>query len=130
MSFAGFSPAANPLRLTSFSKPPFLNKQDAAALDEMLMGPEIGYTLPQLMELAGQAVGFALAQQWSREDLLHQQTPPADEHQVPRILVFCGPGNNGGDGLVAARHLRLLGYQADIVYPQEPKTEYFKVPAR
>jgi NAD(P)H-hydrate epimerase len=37
------------------------------------------------------------------------------ESDPPRILVACGPGNNGGDGLCAARHLHNEGAQVEIV---------------
>lgn len=47
-----------------------------------------------LMENAGRAVADAVAQRFS-----------------PRpTAVLCGPGNNGGDGWVAARHLRERGW--------------------
>jgi hydroxyethylthiazole kinase-like uncharacterized protein yjeF len=53
---------------------------------------QFGITLPQLMENAGKAVA-----EETRLILgdLHKQ----------HILVLVGPGNNGGDGLVAARYL-------------------------
>lgn len=43
------------------------------------------------------------------------------------ILVVCGPGNNGGDGLVAARHLAQYGYNPSIYYPKEGKNELYQV---
>lgn len=33
-------------------------------------------------------------------------------------MIICGPGNNGGDGLVAARHLVLFGYNVSVHYPK------------
>src|SRR5215216_4911153 len=54
-----------------------------------------GYTL---MLLAGEAVAETAAQMLGTRG---------------RVLVLCGPGNNGGDGFVAARRLREMGH--DVV---------------
>ena len=67
----------------------YLNAADAAALDAELMSTP-GYSLEQLMELAGLAVAEAV----------YQAIPPSVEKKR-KILLVCGPGNNGGDGLVA-----------------------------
>lgn len=61
------------------------------------MGP-LGFSVDQLMELAGLSVASSILAEY----------PPA---QYPRILIVAGPGNNGGDGLVAARHLYHFGYK-------------------
>jgi len=44
------------------------------------------------------------------------------EEHVPsgRIAVVCGKGNNGGDGLVAARLLRRAGRDVDVLLTSEP----------
>jgi hydroxyethylthiazole kinase-like uncharacterized protein yjeF len=61
---------------------------------------ERGIASLELMERAGE--GLALA------------TEPYKDGLGP-IVVVCGKGNNGGDGLVAARLLRLLGHAVDVL---------------
>ncbi|ODV84963.1 hypothetical protein CANARDRAFT_222380 [[Candida] arabinofermentans NRRL YB-2248] len=83
----------------------------AALLDQELMST-CGFTIDQLMELAGLSVAQSI----------YKVYPPSTH---TNCLILCGPGNNGGDGLVAARHLKLFGYKPIIYYPKPTKRPLF-----
>ncbi|KAK8234509.1 meiotically up-regulated gene 182 protein [Phyllosticta capitalensis] len=88
-----------------------LSAKNAAELDKELMSSG-AFSIDQLMELAGLSVSQAVYK-------LH----PISKGK--RILVACGPGNNGGDGLVAARHLHHYGYEPTVYSPKQSKNELY-----
>lgn len=82
----------------------FLTQAEAIAIDRDLFKI---WSVDQLMELAGLSCACAIAKGY----------PTAK-----RVLVVAGPGNNGGDGLVAARHLAHFGYRPTVLYPKRPRS--------
>ncbi|KAL9616401.1 MAG: hypothetical protein Q9160_008727 [Pyrenula sp. 1 TL-2023] len=88
-----------------------LSAKNAAALDQDLMGTG-GFSIDQLMELAGLSVSQAV----------YKVHPPSKGKEV---LIACGPGNNGGDGLVCARHLYQYGYTPTVYYPKPSSPQLF-----
>src|SRR3982751_5032632 len=69
-----------------------------------------GTSVEQLMERAGAALAEAA----------YRFAGP-----VP-TLILCGPGNNGGDGYVAARHLAERGVSVRVAALAEPKSDTAK----
>lgn len=90
--FMTFSDLLNP-RLPMRAEPRWTGTESAAF--DLYLQSEIGIPASLLMENAGQATA-----RWAL-DRIEEEKPSL---QAP-ILVLAGPGNNGGDALVAARAL-------------------------
>ena len=88
-----------------------LSQEEAIKLDQDLFN-ECQFSVDQLMELAGLAIANAI-----------YKTYPARSYKT--VSICCGPGNNGGDGLVAARHLSAFGYRPSVFYPKPGKSELY-----
>ena len=76
-----------------------LTTEEMAEAD--LLAVRVGVPSLKLMEVAGQCVADAA------ERIL-------DKRSGGRVLILCGPGNNGGDGFVAARILHQRGYRVEV----------------
>ena len=77
---------------------PCLDAEEMRATDRWAI-KERGVPSLELMETAGGAVAEAAAQAASSS----------------KAAIVCGKGNNGGDGLVAARALRETGFEVDAL---------------
>jgi ADP-dependent NAD(P)H-hydrate dehydratase / NAD(P)H-hydrate epimerase len=77
---------------------PCLDADEMRATDRWAI-QDRGVPSLQLMETAGRAVAEAAA----------------DVARSSRAAVICGKGNNGGDGLVAARFLREMGFEVEAL---------------
>uniref|UniRef100_A0A1I8AJP2 NAD(P)H-hydrate epimerase n=1 Tax=Steinernema glaseri TaxID=37863 RepID=A0A1I8AJP2_9BILA len=97
--------ATDPKRMTSTGVK-YLTQVEAISVDQELFN-EYKFSVDQLMELAGLSCAEAFSSRYSKG----------------KVLVISGPGNNGGDGLVCARHLKLFGYDPVVLYPKHSKSE-------
>ena len=86
---------------------PLFNAAGMRELDRTAI-EEVGIAGTVLMEVAGRGCAEAV------EELLPDGT-------AGRVAVVCGKGNNGGDGFVAARHLKHAGHQVDVFLIADPE---------
>ncbi|SFI81297.1 NAD(P)H-hydrate epimerase [Paenibacillus sp. UNC496MF] len=86
-----------------------VTSEEMRRLDRQTIG-ELGIPALALMENAGRAIA---------EEAIRLLAETGKRRAKWAILV--GKGNNGGDGLVCARHLRELGHDAVLVYAVPPE---------
>lgn len=90
--------------MTPLDGTPVLTAHEMRAAEERAMAA--GESVETLMQRAGQGVADAV-----------RRLAGANE-----ILVLCGPGNNGGDGYVAAARLRAAGCRVRVAASGTPRT--------
>ena len=96
---------------------PLANAAQSAEIDRLA---QKNYDLSSevLMEAAG-----ALS---AKEILSYLKEQDHRNIRVPSVMILCGPGHNGGDGLVVARHLLSEGISVKIFFSEPMKSALLK----
>ena len=94
----------------------YLTSEEMRRIDEVAIG-DFGIDVLSLMENAG------------LQTALLAKRLLGGEVKAKKVACLVGKGNNGGDGLVAARHLHDWGASVDVVLGS-PRIEYGAVPAK
>jgi NAD(P)H-hydrate epimerase len=97
-----------------------LSRADARRLDELAVNQ---YAMPSIMLMENAARSVA---KQALSMLPQFRTPsggpvPQAEPEQQIALILCGPGNNGGDGLAAARHLSNAGLHVALLRAAPPE---------
>jgi NAD(P)H-hydrate epimerase len=101
-------PADRPARTV----PVLIGGSEMADIDQAAQ--RLGLSQDALMEAAGAAVTeVALAELARLDEPMHGPGGPLTG--APLTAIFCGPGNNGGDGFVAGRRLAAAGRRVVMV---------------
>jgi NAD(P)H-hydrate epimerase len=103
-----------------------LSRQEVRRLDVQAV-EELGLPTLILMENAGRGAAAWLAELVGAvppDGGGRPMSPPASGSvpdvprgpALPKVLILCGPGNNGGDGAVVARHLDAWGFSVRVIW--------------
>lgn len=77
-----------------------------------------GLSYYQMMENAGTMATELILAELAKADWIPAYDVVFD--LKPQVLVFCGKGNNGGDGFVLARQLSLQGFPVSVIFVEGP----------
>jgi NAD(P)H-hydrate epimerase len=79
-----------------------------------------GLSYYQMMENAGTLTAELILTELTKADWIPAYDVVFD--LKPQVLVFCGKGNNGGDGFVVARQLSMQGFPVSVIFVEGTPT--------